>query len=77
MESQCSFDLYFLYAKDMEPLFMYLLIYWSFVLLLRTICSFAHLLIGLFFWCLIFGAAYLSWILIIYPMNTGEDFLPF
>jgi hypothetical protein len=55
--------------KDVEHIFMY----WPFALLaLKTICSFAHSLIGRFllFYCLIFRALYIFWILILHLMNT-------
>jgi hypothetical protein len=76
MESQCSFDLHFLMAKDAEHLFTYLLdICTSFENSLFN--SFALLLIGLFFWCLIFWSS--LYILDISPLSDEESakiFLP-
>jgi hypothetical protein len=50
-ESQCDLDLHYPMAKDLE---CFSWMYWLFVLLLRTDQFFVHLLIGLFFWCLMF-----------------------
>jgi hypothetical protein len=79
MESQCHFDLHFLYGLKMLNFFS--CSYCLFILLfLRTICS-VHLpiywLITLFFWCLIFWVLYMSGYYFLVRWIAGKVSLPF
>jgi hypothetical protein len=71
MESQCCFDLHFLYGKDVEHFFIHLL-----VLLLELSNSFTHSLIGLVV-LLVFSflGLYIFWILIRNPLYRFSPIL--
>jgi hypothetical protein len=63
-------------VRDVEHFFTYL---WPFVLLWRIVCSVYFLIYWLdclFFCCLIFGAFYTYWILILYLMKNWQRSSP-
>jgi hypothetical protein len=76
VESYHGFDLHFLFGQGCWAFLHVFLAIWTSSFEKALFCSFAHLLIGLFFCYLVFWALCIFWILILYLLNCWQRLSP-